>query len=106
MMLSFELRMLGAPCNWTGDRKNYVKVCSVGSKSTIKPGYYEYGFGDGWRGSVAVREVDVKTANKLRRESDGFCGYDWMVDEIRAYGRIRTLAERTDEEAKKQGIEL
>ena len=94
MLLSFELRMPGAPCNWTGDRKNYVRVVKVGAGCVAKPGYYDYDFGDGWRAAVVVREVDGQTARKLRKESDGFFGYDWMIDEIRFNGRIRTLLER------------
>ena len=42
----------------------------------------------------SVRQVDRMTANKLRKESDGFCGYDWMIEEIRSEGRIKTLDER------------
>jgi len=55
---------------------------------------FYYNFGDGWGASVSVREVDSKEARKLRKESAGFCGYDWMVDEIRYHGRILSLSER------------
>ena len=88
-LLSFELRTPGSPCDWTGNRKNYVKVVRVGSGSLAKPGYYDYDFGDGWRAAVVVREVDGKTARKLRKDSDGFCGYDWMIDSIRYDGCIK-----------------
>ncbi len=41
-----------------------------------------------------MREVDGKEARRVRKESKGFCGYDWMVDEIRQHGRILKLSER------------
>jgi hypothetical protein len=98
MLLAFELSMPGVNSwngRWSGEQKPHVKVLNVGAKCLAKPGRYGYDFGDGWRASVTVREVDGKTARKLRRESAGFCGYDWMCDEIRFDGRIKTLAERT-----------
>jgi len=98
MLLAFELSMPGVNSwngRWTGEARPHVKVLSVGAKCLAKPGRYEYDFGDGWRAAVTVRTVDGATARKLRKASDGFCGYDWMVDEIRFHGRIKTLAERT-----------
>jgi hypothetical protein len=83
-----------SPCEWTGVGRNYVKVLSVKNKCLANPGWYEYDFGDGWRAAVIVTEVDGKTARKLRKESDGFAGYEWMIDEIRYLGRIRTLSEK------------
>ena len=97
MLLAFELSMPG--CNswngrWTGEAKHYVRVVNTGKHSAVKPGRYEYDFGDGWRAAVDVRQVDAKTARQLRRGSAGFCGYDWMIDDIRTHGRIKTRAER------------
>ena len=98
MLLAFELSMPGVNSwngRWTGEARPHVKVLSVGAKCLAKPGRYEYDFGDGWRAAVTVRTVDGATARKLRKASAGFCGYDWMVEEIRFHGRIKTLAERT-----------
>jgi hypothetical protein len=69
-------------------------VENVVKKWNVKPGHYSYDFGDGWRASVTVRQVDEKNARKLRRQSAGFCGYDWMIREIKEHGRILTLQER------------
>ena len=63
--------------------------------TTFRLGYYSYDFGDGWRAGVTVREITSTAARKLRKQSRGFCGYNWMVDEITTHGRIKTLAERT-----------
>lgn len=106
MLMAFELSMPGVNSwngRWTGESKQHVKVLSVGAKCLALPGRYTYNFGDGWMAAVTVRTVDGATARKLRKASDGFCGYDWMIDEIRFLGRIRTLAERTLPEAKEFG---
>ena len=103
MILAFKLSM---PSNnswngkWTGQDKFYVKVRSFQGKRRIeraekilnretplgghpeRRGYYSYGFGDGWRAGVDVHIIDKSEAARLRRQSDGFCGYDWMVDSI------------------------
>lgn len=98
MLLSFELTMPGVNSwngQWSSASKPHFKVLTVGEKCLAKPGgHYGYDFGDGWRASVEVKKVDGATARKLRKITAGFCGYDWMIDEIRAYGQIRTLAER------------
>ena len=52
-------------------------------------GYYYYNFGDGWGASVNVYILDgAKEASRLRRKSDGFCGYEWMIDSIITNGKI------------------
>lgn len=52
-------------------------------------GYFTYTFGDGWVAAVTVREVDAQTKRRLLKESEGFCGYDWMVDSILSHGKIK-----------------
>jgi hypothetical protein len=57
-------------------------------------GSFYYNFEDGWVASV---RWEVKTATECRRivaRSKGFCGYDWMIDEILKHGRILTRGER------------
>jgi len=99
MMISFELSM---PSNnawngrWSGDGQCYAIVKSYRRMpTTFKLGYYDYNFGDGWRAAITVREITRGAAAKLRKQSQGhLCGYDWMVDDIVTYGRIRPLAEQ------------
>ena len=93
--IAFELAM---PDNnawngkWTGEGKCYCIIKSFSNTSKLIPklGYYSYSFGDGWRAAVTVREVTSSAAKQLRKESQGFCGYDWMVDSILSHGEIRT----------------
>ena len=97
MYLAFKLSMPG--CNswdgrWSGENGEHVKVLNVKTTSSVKLGYYSYDFGDGWRAGVSVDVVDKNEAHKLKKRSNGFCGYDWMVQEIIKYGRIRPEPER------------
>lgn len=95
MLLSFTLSM---PSNnswngkWTGEGGNYVKVIVVSVKDAtpiLDKGYFHYNFGDGWAAGIHVKEITAAEAFTFRKESDGFCGYEWMVDSIIAYGEIR-----------------
>jgi len=99
MILSFEL---GMPNNnswngcWSGENYLYARVINFGrgkvanekAKEILNKGYFYYNFGDGWGASVTVKEIDSKEAAKIRRESKGFCGYDWMIASIKEKGRI------------------
>ena len=97
MKLSFELSM---PSNnswngkWSGANRKYVRVIDFGtSKKTAERmrkliGYHTYSFGDGWRAGITVKEVDNVEAKALKKQSAGFCGYDWMIDSLRYYGKI------------------
>jgi hypothetical protein len=80
---------------WSGEGNVYAIVRSFRGaiKFNVGESYY-YNFGDGWGASVYAKAVTAGEAAKLRRKSKGFCGYDWMVDDIVRLGRIRTLAEK------------
>lgn len=94
-MLVFELSM---PRNnswngkWSGEEKKYIRTRSLRHLSICKKivdnSPYIYSFGDGWVASVTVRETTSEQARKLIKQSDGFCGYDWMIDEIIKDGKI------------------
>jgi hypothetical protein len=79
---------------WSGEGRKYVIVKTFrGKKETEKAerilaaGYYHYSWPDGWGAGITVSEATSSQASKLRRESNGFCGYDWMVRTICDYGR-------------------
>lgn len=116
MILCFKLSMPNVGSwngKWTGESNLYVIVRNFGKtkKGTIKAkgllnrktpqfasqpesGHYYYNFGDGWGAGVDVYPVDAKEAGRLRRKSNGFCGYEWMVDSIVDYGGIYTDEQR------------
>ena len=98
MILAFTLSM---PNNnswdgrWSGEGRLYVVTRTfTGAKGGKKAGEilssrsYYYNFGDGWGASVSVKEVSPSEARQLRKKSNGFCGYDWMVDSIISHGKI------------------
>jgi hypothetical protein len=101
MILSFTLSM---PQNnswngkWTGESSLYARTINFGkskkaaehAQSILKTGYFRHDFGDGWAAGISVKEVSAKEAAMIRKKSDGFCGYDWMIDSIKTYGDIRT----------------
>lgn len=86
---------------WSGEGNLYAVVRREPhdralAKEILEKGSFSYNFGDGWVAPVAVEKIDGRKAASVRKKSRGFCGYDWMVDEITKLGRIRPLAERRE----------
>lgn len=84
---------------WSGEGKIYARL----KKDNEVPAEYvdksfEYRWNDGWGASVEVKKVDAKEAAKIRRQSAGFCGYDWMINSIIDHGRIITPEDFVSEE--------
>lgn len=105
MILSFELTMPNVGSwngKWSGEGRLYaiIKTFTNSKKQTdkaeaiLKEKYYHYNFGDGWSVGIHVRKVDLPEARKLRRKTQGFCGYDWMVNSVIDCGEISTAKQR------------
>jgi len=101
MILCFTLSMPNVGSwngKWTGANNLYARIINFGkskkatgkAQKILDKGYYHYNFGDGWSAGITIKQVDAKEANKIRRASKGFCGYDWMIDSIREHGIIKT----------------
>ena len=91
MLVCFKLSMPGVSSwngKWSGRDNLYAKVLNL--KSQPNREYYSYDFGDGWRAGISVSVVDSKEARKLRTKSQGFYGYDWMIDSIIKHDKIIT----------------
>ena len=80
---------------WSGEGRKYVIVKTftgvkggAQAQKIIAEKSYWYSWDDGWCASIRVQEVDGKMAAKLRKESDGFSGYEWMVESILRHGVI------------------
>ncbi len=104
-MLVFTLSMPNVGSwngEWTGSENLYVKTRRAPPATIARilkeksETDFSYNFGDGWWASVRVKSTSAAEANKIMRHSAGFCGYDWMIDEIMQYGRILTREERND----------
>ena len=84
---------------WTGE-KNIYTISKTAFKRgkpiypNLKEGNFYYNFGDGWGANVEVKYTTPKEAKKIIKKSQGFCGYEWMCDEIINFGRIKDLNER------------
>lgn len=107
MKVCFELTMPNVGSwngKWTGaDKKYYIVRTYFGERAKqmkaieekeVKYASWYYDFGDGWGASVLMEIIDATEAKKRLKNSKGFAGYDWMVNEIEAYGRILGRKER------------
>lgn len=76
---------------WSGEGRLYARVrkdCEV-PKEYIDQSF-SYRWDDGWVASVEIKKVDSKEAAKIRKNSVGFYGYDWMIDSIIDHRKIIT----------------
>jgi hypothetical protein len=76
---------------WSGEGQNCT-ICKslreIRVKELVAQGSsWTYNFGDGWFARVDMR---VPVPGERRKKSDGFSGYDWMVESILLHGRIKT----------------
>ena len=98
-MLSFQLTMRGNNSwngRWSGDEKLYYRFRKVQKEreGKLDGQRFAYSFGDGWVANVVVEKIDAKEKRRRQQKSDGFAGYDWMIDEILEHGRILRVEER------------
>jgi len=91
MLIAFTLSMPSIGSwngKWTANGNLYARVINIGSKKRVNEiltrGSFRYNFGDGWVAGIDVKKVNAKEARRLRKESKGFYGYDWMIDSIRS----------------------
>ena len=96
MKICFELTMPNRASwngRWSGEGNLYAKVVSFTTKTAkekaqriLKEGSFYYRWDDGWGAAIQVREIDGKESARIKRKSQGFCGYDWMVSNIISHG--------------------
>lgn len=94
MILAFELTMPGCGSwngRWSGEGYVFARTRTTRSQTVVDRavGQYSYSWDDGWRASITVRVVTPAEAAKLRKQSLGFMGYEWMIDDIMAFGEIK-----------------
>lgn len=50
---------------------------------------WSYNWHDEWGAIITAKVVSAGEAAKMRKRNTGFCGYDWMVRDILAFGEIQ-----------------
>ena len=99
---------------WSGEDRVYAIVRTIRNtqkaqskaREIIAAGPYFYSWSDGWGAQINVREVTPVEARKLRKQSVGFAGYDWMVNTIESYGKPMADHEVRDHLAKQRVNEM
>ena len=79
---------------WSGEGKVYAKVKTFTTREfkeqlLQRVGNHYHNFGDGWGANVEVKVVSLEEKRKLIKQSQGFCGYEWMINSIIDHGEIR-----------------
>ena len=78
---------------WSGREKNYTIRKNITDKKFTElfgdraNNSWFYNFGDGWTAKVTGRLLDK---GERAKKSDGFCGYNWMVNSIIWDNEIKT----------------
>ena len=91
-MIVFELTMPHVGSwngKWTGADRRYIRTKD---ERKVPKEYWDkdfhYRWDDWWGACVTVKRTTANEARKLERWSDGFCGYDWMINSIIKRGYI------------------
>ena len=99
MYLAFTLNMLGVSSwnnKWSGSDEFYCVVKRFNKNESEKykslaGKSYSHSWSDGWFARIKVEEVDSETAKKLRKQSNGFLNYQWMISNILDHGTTYDL---------------
>lgn len=79
--------------HWSGENQEHLIFQRM--SDTLAEAFdgksWDYNWGDGWCANIDARIVSGKEIQRLRRQNAGFCGYDWMIRSILAFGRIEKL---------------
>lgn len=79
---------------WGGEGRFYAKSCKSFSRNKalypkMKEGHFFYHWSDGWIACVEVKFVTPSEAKEAEKQSNGFCGYEWMIEDLKKYGEIK-----------------
>ena len=93
-MIGFTLRMPNIGSwngKWSGERDIYFisRISTRKKENDLDGKSFYYSFDDGWGALVSCKKMTSQEANKLKRKSKGFCGYEWMVESILKNGEIK-----------------
>ena len=98
-MIVFELTMPHVNTwngHWSGENKRYIRTRPdrlVPEELWGRDFFYRWS--DGWTACVSVKQMPARDSEKLLRISDGFLGYDWMIDSLISDGYIHVKGEKS-----------
>jgi len=102
MRVEFRLTMPGVASwndKWTGAGRNYYVIRHL-SKKTIDflslPSRWHHRWDDGWCACVSGRIIPK---GERLKKSDGFYGYEWMVDNIVRHNQTEAPAKTEEQQA-------
>ena len=108
-MIVFELSMPGKGSwngKWSQEGQCFARIYD---QRKVPKEYWNksffYRWDDGWEACVTVTQMPASEARKIERRSEGFCGYDWMIESIIQCGAIYTREEREKMLIQKDGAE-
>lgn len=98
--LIFKLTMPNPPSwngHWSGENEKHTRARDFTDdefaalpKSVI--GTHFWHWDDGWTARIDVSVTDDSRSKKRAlNNSVGFCGYDWMIEEILKFGTIKNF---------------
>lgn len=75
---------------WSGQGNLYARVGKPGKEveKRLAGRNFYYRWDDGWGANVEVVKINAAEARKYRRDTKGFCGYDWMIASIIKHDEI------------------
>ena len=98
MIVCFELTMPNIGSwngKWSGENKKHYKFYTLSKKDGEKlfdgqeTNNWYYRWEDGWGANINAKIITSYEKRRLKKISDGFCGYDWMIESILKCGEIR-----------------
>lgn len=90
--VEFKLSMPGVNSwnnRWSGASKNFTVIRRMSELTASKlgiPRSWSHHWEDGWSACVTAR---IMAKGERAKKSHGFCGYEWMVDNILRCGSIQ-----------------
>jgi hypothetical protein len=69
---------------WTAENDLHCRTIKLNKakESELDGKNFYYDFKDGWGANISCLKMSSIEANRLRKKSKGFCGYDWMIASI------------------------
>ena len=78
---------------WSGDNETHAIILDKNKipnvDKLIKTSSFSYDFGDGWIAEIKVSLINNYEASLIKKNNQGFFGYDWMVQSIISNGEIK-----------------